>query len=378
MIRIVFITSGLGVGGAEIVLLNLLRELDRHRFEPSVVSLTGYGPVSDRIAALGIPVHHVDFRRRPVQAFIALTRLLRRTKPTLVQTWMYHGDLIGSLAARAAGVKAIAWSLHNLLLDPGARVTGLVRDVCARLSRRLPQVILSCSEATAAYHVEAGYAADRIRVIPNGFDTGHFRPDPDARAEVRQILGLPADAPVVLHLGRLDPLKNHAGFLRAAARVAARLPDACFLMAGKDVVPETESLASLMRELGLEGRVRLLGPRADVPRLLAACDLLVQTSTSEAFPMALGEAMSCGLPCVATDVGDSALIVGSTGAVVSSRDDAAAAAAIERLLRLPPDERAALGRAARQRVVDQFDIRLITRRYEAVYLDMTGEQLCVA
>lgn len=378
MIRIVFIASGLGIGGAEVVLLNLLRELDRGRFDPAVVSLTGPGPVSEQIAALGIPVHHLDFRRHPLGAFISLTRLLRRAKPAVVQTWMYHGDLIGSLAARLAGVQSIAWSLHNLLLDQNARTTRWIRNACARLSRRLPGVILSCSEATAAYHVAAGYDASRMQVIPNGFDTTHFRPDTVSRTAVRQALGVPADARVVLHLGRLDPLKNHAGFLRAAARVAARVPDAFFLMAGRAVVPETEALTSLIRELRLEGRVQLLGPRADVPRLLAASDLLTQTSTSEAFPMVLGEAMSCGVPCVASDVGDSALIVGDAGLIVPARDDAATADGIERLLRLPEAERVALGRAARQRIVDNFDIRLITRRYEAVYLDMTGENLCAA
>lgn len=378
MIKIVFITSGLGVGGAEIVLLNLLRELDRSRFNPSVISLTGHGPVSDRIAALGIQVHHMDFRRRPLGAFCSLVRLLRRTRPTVVQTWMYHADLIGSLAARAAGIRTIAWSLHNLMLDPGARVTAWIRNLCAHLSSRLPRVILSCSEATAAYHVQCGYDASRIQVIPNGFDTDHFHPDPDARVQIRRSLGLPADAPVVLHLGRLDPLKNHAGFLRAAALAAAECPDVRFLMAGKDVEPKTPALAELVSELRLGARVQLLGPRSDVPRLLSACDLLVQTSTSEAFPMSLGEAMCCGLRCVATDVGDSALIVGETGAIVPSGDDAAVATAIGRLLAQDNDVRAALGAAARRRVIDNFDIRYITRRYEAVYLDMTGEKLCAA
>lgn len=378
MIKIVFITSGLGVGGAEIVLLNLLRELDRSRFKPSVVSLTGHGPVSDRIAALGIPVHHIDLRRRPLRDFAALVRLLRRERPAIVQTWMYHGDLIGSLAARSAGVKMIAWSLHNLMLDPRARGTRWSRDACARLSRRLPRVILSCSEATAAYHIAAGYDASKVQVIPNGFDTDRFHPDAPAREALRRELDLPPDAPVVLHLGRLDPLKNHAGLLRAAAQVVARRPEVCFVMAGNGVTPQTASLAGLRRELGLESQVRMIGPRSDVPALLAGADLLLQTSMSEAFPMALGEAMSCGVPCVATDVGDSALILGTAGAVVPPGDDAAAADAVLRLLALTPPEREALGWRARQQVLDRFDIRLITRRYEAVYLNMTGRTICAA
>lgn len=378
MIRITFITTGLRVGGAETMLLKLLREIDRSRFEPSVVSLTGHGPISDRIAGLGIPVHHLDLRSSPLREFIRLTRLLHSLRPTVVQTWMYHADLFGALAARLIGVREIAWGVRNLMLDPRARATRWIRDACAKLSNRLPRVILSCSEAAAAYHVAAGYDAGRMKVIPNGFETARFRPDPAARAAMRRKLGLSDSAKVVLHLGRLDPLKNHAGFLRTAALLTARLPDVQFLMAGESVLPETAQLSSAIRDLNIEGRVRLLGPSAEVPRLIAASDLLLQTSISEAFPNVLGEAMSCGCPCVATDVGESAVIVGSAGAVVVPNDDAAAADAVERLLRLPADELQALGQAARQHIVDNFDINLITRRYEAVYLDMTGESICAA
>lgn len=304
--------------------------------------------------------------------------MLRLLKPSVVQTWMYHGDLIGSLAARTAGIKAVAWSLHNLRLDPSARATRWIRDICAHLSHRLPRRILSCSEATAAYHIDAGYCSNRIAVIPNGFDTTRFRPDDGARDDVGRELGVPVAARLVLHVGRLDPLKNHAGFLRAAELVSKRLPHVHFLMAGKDVVHGTPALSSLLSDPELKGRVHMLGQRADVPRLLAACDVLAQTSISEAFPMALGEAMSCGLTCAATDVGDSALIVGNAGAIVPPQNDTAMAGAIVELLRLPAQEREALARAARQRIVDNFDVRLIARRYEAVYLDMTRESICAA
>lgn len=378
MITVAFVTSGLGTGGAEIVLLNILRELDRTRFAPVVISLTGKGPVSDAIALLNVPVHHVDIRQRPLRDFVRLVRLLRRLRPAVVQTWMYHGDLIGSLAARAAGLRAIAWSLHNLRLAVDARSTRWVRNACALISARVPRVILSCSQATAAYHADCGYARGRMQVIPNGFDTARFRPDPEARAALRSSLGIAETSCLVIHLGRLDPVKNHPGFVRAAALAAERHPDVQFLMAGHGVDPDNTHLGDLVRTSKLDGRLRLLGPRSDVPRLLAACDLLVQTSTTEAFPMALGEAMSCGVPCIATDVGDSALLIGNSGRVVPVEDDRAMAQAIEQFVQLPQPTRDALGQAARQRILDNFDIRLITRRYEAIYLDMARKFVCAA
>ncbi|MEP7283318.1 MAG: glycosyltransferase, partial [Rubrivivax sp.] len=278
--RLLFIASGLRLGGAEVVLLELLRHLDRREFAPTVISLTGGGDIADRIAALGVPVITLDMRRRPLGTFRSLVRQLRALRPDVVQTWMYHGDLFGSLAARLAGVRRIVWGLHNSTLSAAnsRRSTHLVRRVCVWLSHRVPRRIVSCSVVARDVHLEIGYASAPFVVIGNGFDVERFRPAPAARAELRAELGLASDTPVVLAVGRDDPQKDHPNFVRAAAIVRAAQPRVHFVMVGTGLTPDHARISALAREHRLSPVLHLLGPRHDVPQLMAAADLVVLAS----------------------------------------------------------------------------------------------------
>jgi glycosyltransferase involved in cell wall biosynthesis len=380
MTRLLFISTGLGVGGAEISLLNILQHLDRNRFEPHVISLTGPGEVGTRIRAIGVPTIELNFGRRPLTSFLSLVRAIRRLRPDVVQTWMYHADLLGGLAARLAGVYRVSWGIRNSDLDPGVggNSTITVRRICALLSRWLPRTIVSCSRVAADIHRNLGYRADRMVVIGNGFDLSQFRPDPAQRLAVRTELGLPGHAPLVIHVGRYHPHKNHQGLVRAAALVHRKHPDAHFVLVGPEVTEQNPTLSADVAAAGLTCVVHCLGLRGDIARLMAASDLLVLSSSSEAFPRVLGEAMACGVPCVSTDVGDSRVIVGDCGRVVSPHDDEALAAAVDELLSLPASQREALGRQARERVLEHFDIRDIARRYQELYLNLARNTACAA
>lgn len=380
-LRIAFVASGLGVGGAETSLLNLLQHLDRARFEAHVVSLRDRGAIGEQIAALGVPVHAAGVfgATSLVPGFWRLARLFRRLRPQVVQTWMYHGDLLGSLAARLAGSAPVSWGIRNSTLVPGQSrsSTILVARACALLSRRLPARIVSCSEVARDVHVALGYATERFVVIPNGFNLGAFHPDANARTSVRRELALPDEAPLVAVIGRFDPQKNHLGFLRSAGRLHADRPEVHFLLAGLGLDRSNTALRNAIREQGLEQVVHLLGLRNDTPRLMAGSDLLALPSTyGEAFPRVVGEAMACGTPCVVTDVGDSGLIVGDTGLCVPPGDEAAFAAAMRTLLAMTPSARADLGHRARQRVQENYDIVAVTRRYEELYLSMAASLPC--
>jgi glycosyltransferase involved in cell wall biosynthesis len=376
MIRVLFISSGLAVGGAEIVLLNLLQHLNRNRFEAHVVSLKGEGEIGTRIRALGIPVLALDLSKRPIADLVQLVRHIHHIKPDAIQTWMYHGDLFGSLAARLAGVRAIAWGLHNssLSAQTSKRSTRLVRWLAARLSHQWPKLIVSCAHVARDIHVEVGYCATRFRVIANGFDVEQFQPDPQARVTLRNELGLAPETPIVLTVGRDNPQKNHGGFVRAAALVHAALPEVHFVMVGKGLNPGNEALLALVKQCELESVTHLLDLRQDTAQLMAGSDILVLASTyGEAFPLVLGEAMACGLRCVTTDVGDSRLLVADTGRVVAPGDDAAMAIALTELLHQGPQERADLSEKARTRIVQEFEIKKICREYEAVFSELAGK-----
>lgn len=372
--KVIFLITGLDTGGAETMLLKLLERLDRQRFSPHVISLTSLGDVGPRIQALGIGVEALGMKRgRPsVSAFVKLIRRLRALRPDVVHTWMYHADLLGGLAARIAGVPAVGWAIRhsNLDADKTKYSTRWVVRLCAVLSRWVPDRILCCSNVSRDIHQRIGYVGSKMVTIPNGFDLDRFQPDPAARVSVRAELGLAPNAPLVGLVGRFDPQKHHIGFVEAAALLHRRLPDVHFLLAGQGVDAHNVTLAGAIRAAGIEAVTHLLGLRSDVPRIMAALDVLASSSYGEAFPNVLGEAMSCGVPCAVTDVGDSAYIVGETGRVVAAGDMAGLAAAMQGLLALPLEERVELGQRARARVAGNFEIGEIVRRYEAFYEEL--------
>lgn len=371
-LNLILVISNLTTGGAEIMLFKLLQQLDRTRFNPTVISLVGLGEMGSRIQALGIPVHTLDMQRGGLPsplALLHLVRLLRQLRPDMVNTWMYHADLLGGVAARLTGCRRVIWCIRQSNLAPteNKQSTLQVVKLCARLSAWVPAQIISCSTRAKEVHAGVGYRLDKLHVIPNGFELDRFTPDAAARAAVRAELGLAADTPLVGLIARYDSQKNHAGFMAAAAQVAAKLPQAHFLLAGKDVDVANSVLQAAIAQYGLQDRMHLLGRRDDMPRLMAALDVLASSSHGEAFPNVLGEAMACGVPCAVTDVGDSADIVGNTGRVVPAGDMQGLARELLALLQLPSAERAALGQQARQRVQDHYEIGRVARLYEAAY-----------
>jgi glycosyltransferase involved in cell wall biosynthesis len=374
--RIVFITTTLSIGGAEMMLLKLLQHLDRQRFEPAVISLRTKGEVGPRIEALGIPVLALGMDPglpNPIK-LLALVQHLRQIRPHRVQTWMYHADLLGGVAARLAACKHVIWGLRNSNLDAKLtkRSTLWVVRACAALSPWLPHRILSCSARAMAVHVEIGYRANKLQVIPNGFDLGRFQPDDAARQSVRTELGLAAETPLVGLIARYDVQKNHSGFIEAAALIHQQLPMVHFLLAGEGIDGSNAALNETIKARGLASCIHLLGRRDDMPRLMVALDVLASSSYGEAFPNVLGEAMACRVPCVVTDVGDSAEIVGDSGRVVPSGDMAGLARHIVELLSLPPEQKLALGSQARARVEANYEIAQVARRYMDFYERVAG------
>jgi len=369
--KIIHIITGLSTGGAEMMLYKLLSRMDRNAFEAGVISLTDLGPVADRITSLGIPVSALGMTRgRPHPVMLwRLARLLREHSPDIVQTWLYHSDLIGGLAARLAGNRRISWSIRqsNIDADSNKRSTVWTARTCAMLSSWLPERIICCSHSAMESHLALRYARQKMVVIPNGFDLEAFRPDHGTRARVRQELGLDHAVPLIGLVARFDPQKDHQNFIEAAARVGQSFPSVHFVLCGKDITPANPQLMAWIGRHGLSGRCHLLGIRDDVPRLVAALDIAVSSSLREGFPNVVGEAMACAVPCVVTDVGDSALIVGDTGIVVPPRDPEALAGGIIELLDMPPAERNAMGRRARERVEREFSLDSVVRQYEDIF-----------
>ncbi len=371
-LKLVHIISGLGQGGAETMLYKLLAAMNDRGFDTQVISLLDQGVIGPRIQALGIPV--IPLNMCPgvpdPRILLKLRRILQVLRPDLVQTWMYHADLIGGLAARLAGIRRLTWNIRQSDLDPRSvkRSTRYTAKAGALLSAWLPHHIVCCSHRAREIHVELGYRNDKISVIPNGFDLQTFRPDPTRGRCIRTELDLNERHRVFGLVARFDPQKDHRGFIQAARLTLDECPDVRFLLCGPGVDWGNTELTAWIHEADLTQCVRLLGRRQDTAAINNALDVAVSASAyGEGFPNVLGEAMACGVPCVVTDVGDSARIVGDTGRVVPPQDPIALAEEMLRMARMDADERLALGRAARQRVEENYTIERIAAEYTALY-----------
>jgi glycosyltransferase involved in cell wall biosynthesis len=376
-ISIVFLTTGLGVGGAETMLYKLLTCLDRTKFIPQVVSLVDRGPMSEKIRMLGVPLRSLGMRpgRPHPLPVLRLARWLRQVRPNIMQTWMYHADLVGGLAAKLTGNLQVVWGIRQSDLNPvgNKRLTFYTVRACARMSRWLPARIVCCSQASKKVHTALGYAREKMIVIPNGSDLSAFKPDQAARESMRRELGISDEALIIGLVARFHPQKDHRNFIQAAGLLHRHRADVHFVMCGKEVSWDNAQLTHWIQSAGIREHCHLLGERYDMPRLTAAFDVASTSALyGEGFPNVIVEAMSCGIPCVVTDVGDSAFIMDGTGRVVPPADPAALASAWRQLLGLGREERDQLGLAARQRVKQHFDLPDIVSRYETLYQELVG------
>ena len=369
--KIVHVITGLDTGGAETSLVRLLSRMDRSRFEPVVITLREGGALRPRVAALDVPVYSLGLPRGAVdpRGLLRLRNLLRRERPDIVQSWLYHADLLSGIAGKLAGRPPVVWNIRNgAIKDVGMqKMTQLVAHACGRTSRLLATSIVCCSVSARAIHVGLGYDDARIVLIPNGYDIDAFAPDDRLRQEIRSELNIPESAPLIGIAARFDPIKDHRSFVRAAAIVAGHHPDARFLMCGDNIDALNPQLMEWIRDAGMTDNILLLGRRADMAAIYNGIDILASSSITEGFPNTIAEAMACGTPCAVTDVGDAALIVGEHGRVVPPSNPGALAGAIESLIELGADGRRELGRAARERIASQFSLSQTTAQYEALY-----------
>jgi glycosyltransferase involved in cell wall biosynthesis len=342
------------------------------------VSLLPGGDLAAPIAELGVGIHSLNMRRGGADpgAVIRLIRLVRRLDADLVQSWMYHANLLGALARPGLGNRPLVWNLRQSNLDASSskRSTQLVARLGALLSGIAPRRIICCSERVMEIHRALGYRADIMTMIPNGFELERFRPDPAARTAMRAQLGIDDESPLLGLVARFDPQKDLQTLFGAVARVRAERPDCSLLMCGKDMTADNTQIGSWLDQTALGSAVHLLGPRRDPERVMPALDVLVSSSAyGEGFPNVIGEAMACGVPCAVTDVGDSGLIVGDSGMTVPPRDPDALAAAILHLLGEGRDGLARRGQAARARIASEYALPRIAERYAVLYRSLLRE-----
>ena len=370
-IRALQIITSLNTGGAEVMLRKLLSTVDRSMILPMVISLTSSFPIGDEIESMGIPVVALGGRggMLSVAQIRRLFQIAAEFRPDVIHSWMYHAN-VAAFSLRwlprnrdAALITSVRGALNAP--DRQKRSLRLVRRLDALVSQRADAVVFN-SSVSAAQHIALGYDSRHVEIIPNGFETTRFKPCIPTRSRMRAALGCEGSVLVGI-IGRYDPLKGHESFLQAAAKVAAQRQNCHFVIAGRGCDASNESLTGAVTRLNLAGKVSLLGERSDIADLDCALDVIVSASLSESFPNAIGEAMSCAVPAVVTDVGDCRELVGDTGVVVPPRDATALAAGILHVLNLDFAACAELGARARRRIEQNFALTAVAARFQGLY-----------
>ena len=379
--KIVHLITSLSTGGAEMMLYKLLSAVDHKRFEHVVVSLIDKGTVvGERIEELGVPVHALGMQHGRLPTATSVLRLAyigRQLRPDIIQGWMYHGNMAALLVSALVPAQAkVIWNIRQTTYDlkQERRLTSLLIRAGAVLSSKPARIIYN-SSVSLEFHKKLGYASHRSLVLANGFDCEQFKPDAAARYSFRRSLKLDSEAFLIGAVGRYHPVKDHANFLQAAEILERTWPNVHFVLVGCGMDHTNSELVALIRQIGINGKIHLLGERTDVHYITAALDIASSSSQAEGFPNVVGEAMACEVPCVVTDVGDSAKIVDVTGIVVPSRDPQALADGWGRLIEMGAEARRKLGIAARKRIQDNYSLSTIAGQYEDLYHKVVTEKL---
>jgi glycosyltransferase involved in cell wall biosynthesis len=373
-IRIVHLISGLGVGGAELTLQSLVRDLEKRGHVSIIISLSELGEIGKELRASGYQVIALGWRSNtfPPLGFLHLVRRIRKLKPNILQTWMYHADFVGALVALVSPGLRLIWNVRGTGVDrydlPWR--TRLLIRVNAWLSR-IPNAVVFNSRRGHSAHRQLGYHMKSSEVIVNGIQGDRFIFDIEAGQRIRQELNLPGHVLLLGTVGRYHPVKGFDLLIQAFSMVAKDHSEIHLVMIGKDLVPQNNELALLIDQEGLIDRVKFVGVQSNLNGWYSAMDAFVLSSLSEGFPNVVVEAMACQTPCIVTDVGDSAEIVGQLGMITNPGDVVSLAKAIRSIIALSPQERTVRGTSSRQRVLELFSFDVMVDRYENLYLEVT-------
>jgi len=371
--KILHIIIGLNVGGAEIMLKRLVQaSLGSKGLANEVVSLTQLGVIGIQLESMGVRVTVLNIKSifSAPYAFFKLVKIIKNSKPSIVQTWMYHADLLGGLASFFAGNRNIVWNIRGSSIpQQSLSLTGVLTKLCAILSYRLPKKIICCAEAARSSHVIKGYTQSKMVVINNGYDMGDYHAR-EVRETGRLNLGISEDTIVIGIVGRFDVLKDYNNFISAANELLEEFSDIKFLMVGKGLDNENHELTKMVKNDNTLDSFLLMGERNNVNKYLAVMDIYCMSSSKEGFPNVVCEAMAMQIPCVVTNAGDAKNIVGDTGIVVPIKDSSALALGLKTMISYNVEKKLKLGKLARERISRNYSIEKALNQYEELYREI--------
>lgn len=366
MKKVLHVINEMGLGGTETALYRLLCTMQSLDYAFFVIVLSEPGYYSSKIKELGIPIYHLDIKKaHTIKTTYRLITLIRKIKPDVVQTWLYHSDLFGGLIAKCCGVKKILWGIRCEGVGL-KRKTRAIKSFCALLSWVIPNLILTNSQIALNKHHRVGYRHKKMRVVYNGFDIQAFYPNKSSPKMIGDI-HLPSNALVIGTLARFHKDKDYATLLRAIEPLCLAHPHVYFVLCGQGCCEDNGELRTMRKALTYPERVLLLNGVSDTNTYLNTLDIFVLSSQTEGFPNSLGEAMLCGLPCIATDVGEVKEMLGETGLLVPPQDPEKLTSACLSLINQSEQVRTQLGALARLRIEERYSTENNTKRMMGIY-----------
>jgi glycosyltransferase involved in cell wall biosynthesis len=372
---IFILIRSLNIGGTERQIIELVKGLDRKRFNITVGLFYNEGALIEDIK--NMPWIHVISLNKAgrwdiIKFFLRFIKLLKALQPDILYSFLPDANIVGLIAGRLSGVKQIIWGVRASNMDVSCY------DWLSRISLRLstllsrfPDAIITNSYAGREFHRSLGYNTNRMMVIPNGIATDRFKPDHSAGLRVRDEWNIDEERITIGLVGRLDPMKDHTTFLQAVKIFDQKEYSVCFVCIGDGKEPYKSEIHSLCRRLGLNGSLIWTGERYDMIAVYNAMDIVTSSSSfGEGFPNVIGEAMACGVPCVVTDVGDSAIIVGETGIIVPPKDPQALADGWRSMLKHLDDKSYSIKEKTRARMVSHYNCEIFIQRTSRMFLSL--------
>jgi glycosyltransferase involved in cell wall biosynthesis len=372
--RILHIINSLGDGGAEAVLYRLCL-FDKEN-EHIVISLKNQEKYEPLLRKIGVDVYNVNFSNLIIKfiGIYKLATLIRRLNPDVVQTWMVHANFLGGLAAKLVGIKNIFWGIHHttLLKNKTKKSTLLISSINAFLSNYVPKKIIYCAEKSREIQESIGFDKNRGLVVYNGYDVNNFSQNKALKSILKEEMSISSNSFIIGYVGRYHPQKDINNLIKSLALLDQELSFSA-LIVGKNLDYNNKELVSMVNKNKLNDLVYLVGQKDDIPKFMNGIDLFVLSSRfGEAFPNVLNEAMACGTPCVTTDVGDSAVIVGKTGWVVPPNDPDALAGAVTLAINEKKLDHTSWSQReldCRQRIVKNFSLETMVKNYLNAWTD---------
>ena len=365
-IKVLHIITDLGLGGAEAMLYKIIANSPDPK-KHSVISLRSEGFFGDKIKKLGAKVYTLGMTKNPfsINPFKVI-KLIKEISPNVIQCWMFHANLFGSIFGRLAGIKNVIWGIHHSVSKNDKCSIRIINKILALMSYRFCEAIICCGSKPSRICKNFGYDKEKIFCVYNGFDVSSMNFDAKWRKEIRDELELKSSDFVIAHIARYHYLKNHIGLLKIFSKLLKINKNARLLLVG-DGIKNRKEIEETIDFLNIRNSILMLGMRTDVNKIYSASDVSILTSLAEGFPNVIGESMLCKCPCVSSNVGDCGFIIGNPNFVIDLKEEDSFVNILNNIACLPKDKQLQLRESSRARIVENFDIKKIYAQYNEIW-----------